>query len=42
MQFMIDSIEGTQLGRRYVRSYESPWVSRYSDLVGRWDILHDG
>ncbi len=39
---MIDSIEGTQFGRGYVGSYESPWVSRYCDLVGRWDVLHGG
>lgn len=33
VQLMIDSIEGTKFGRGYVRSYESPWVSRYCDFV---------
>ena len=40
VQFMIDSVEGTQLGRGYVRSYECPWVSCYCDFVGRRDVLH--
>ena len=41
MQLVVDSIEGTQLGRRNVGSYECPWVSRYCDLVGRWDVFHE-
>lgn len=40
MQLMINSIEGTQLGRGYIWSYESPWVPGYCDLVGWWDVLH--
>ena len=41
VQFMIDSVEGTQFGRGYVGSYECPRVSRYGEFVGRWDVLHD-
>ena len=40
MQFAVDSVESTQLWRRYVWGYDSPWVSGYSALVGRRDILH--
>ena len=40
VQFTVDSIKSTQFGRRYVRGYQSPRISRYCDFVRRWDVLH--